>query len=146
MSALTQRNIKFDQRKVNQIVNHFSYVSEYLKTPTNEEENQKLIAFTRILKTSLQHQHNAEITELLDLIYKNINLYEKHAYPAEEQSPAEILEFLMQQHELTQSDLPEIGSQSHVSKILAGERNLTKEQIGKLAKRFGVSPAIFFHK
>jgi len=41
------------------------------------------------------------------------------------------------------SDLPEIGTQSHISKILSGERNLTKDQIGLLAKRFGVSPAVF---
>jgi HTH-type transcriptional regulator/antitoxin HigA len=57
---------------------------------------------------------------------------------------AEVLAFLMEQNNLTQSELPEIGSQSHVSKVLSGERNLTRDQIGDLSKRFGVSPAVFY--
>lgn len=58
-------------------------------------------------------------------------------------SPIEMLEFLMQEHNLGQSDLPEIGSQSLVSKILSGERHLTTDHIKKLSGRFGVSPVVF---
>jgi len=49
----------------------------------------------------------------------------------------------MEAHGLTQSDLPEIGSQGVVSEILSGERELNIRQIRRLAKRFGVSPAVF---
>jgi HTH-type transcriptional regulator/antitoxin HigA len=49
----------------------------------------------------------------------------------------------MKEHGLTQSDLPEIGSQGVVSEILAGARELNVRQIRRLAKRFGVSPAVF---
>lgn len=49
----------------------------------------------------------------------------------------------MQEHNLGQSDLPEIGSQSLVSKILSGERHLTTDHIKKLSGRFGVSPVVF---
>ena len=46
---------------------------------------------------------------------------------------------------LAQADLAEeIGAQPYVSDILRGKKTLTSEQIGKLAKRFGVSPAVFF--
>jgi len=46
---------------------------------------------------------------------------------------------------LTQADLEdEIGAQPYVSDILRGKKRLTSEQIGKLSKRFGVSPAVFF--
>ena len=50
----------------------------------------------------------------------------------------------MEDHHLTQADLPEISNQSLVSKILKGERSLTTEHIQKLSKRFHVSPAVFF--
>jgi len=50
----------------------------------------------------------------------------------------------MDEHSLGQGDLPEIGSQSLVSKILNGERQLTLEHIRSLSKRFGVSPTVFF--
>ena len=49
----------------------------------------------------------------------------------------------MEAHGLTQSELPEIGSQGVVSEILSGERDLNVRQIRRLAKRFGVSPAVF---
>jgi HTH-type transcriptional regulator/antitoxin HigA len=49
----------------------------------------------------------------------------------------------MAEHELRQSDFPEIGSQGVVSEILSNKRELNTRQIRKLAKRFGVSPAVF---
>lgn len=59
-------------------------------------------------------------------------------------SGVETLKLLMEQQGLGIADLPEIGSKSLVSKILNGERNLTRKHIDALAKRFGVSPALFF--
>lgn len=126
---------------IEKIIDYFSYVKKWLKTPTNEEENQRLINFAASLKN---HSKNTAVRDLLDMIYKNIDEYERHAYPVGHKSPADILEFLIEQHHLTQSDLPEIGSQSHVSKILSGERHLTSHQISALSKRFGISPAVFY--
>lgn len=54
------------------------------------------------------------------------------------------LKTLMEQYELGVADLPEIGSKSLVSKILHGERRLTRDHIDALSKRFGISPALFF--
>jgi HTH-type transcriptional regulator/antitoxin HigA len=42
----------------------------------------------------------------------------------------------MEAHGLTQSELPEIGSQGIVSEILSVERELNIRQIRRLAKRF----------
>jgi HTH-type transcriptional regulator/antitoxin HigA len=44
---------------------------------------------------------------------------------------------------LTQSDLPEIGSQGVVSEILRDKRKLNMRQVQALAARFNVSPAVF---
>lgn len=54
-----------------------------------------------------------------------------------------VLKTLINQHQLTLSDLPEIGSKSMVSRVLKGERKLTLEHIRKLSARFGISPALF---
>ena len=55
-----------------------------------------------------------------------------------------LLKVLMEQHGLGVADLPEIGSKSLVSRILNGNRNLTKKHIETLSHRFGISPALFF--
>ena len=48
------------------------------------------------------------------------------------------LAFLMEQHGLRQSDLPEVGAQSVVSAVLSGKRELNLRQTQALARRFGV--------
>ncbi len=54
------------------------------------------------------------------------------------------LKVIMEQHRLGMADLPEIGSKSLVSRILRGERRLTRDHIEALSKRFNLSPALFF--
>ena len=56
-----------------------------------------------------------------------------------------LLRLLMDQHKLGVADLPEIGSKSLVSKILnERDRQLTRQHIDALSKRFNISPALFF--
>lgn len=56
-----------------------------------------------------------------------------------------LLRVLMDQHGLGVADLPEIGSKSLVSKILnERDRQLTRQHIAALSRRFGISPALFF--
>lgn len=55
-----------------------------------------------------------------------------------------MLQVLMDQHGLGVADFPEIGDKSLVSRILSGSRNLTKNHITKLSKRFGIEPGMFF--
>ena len=54
------------------------------------------------------------------------------------------LKVIMEQHHLGVADLPEIGSKSLVSRILRGDRRLTRDHIEALSQRFGISPALFF--
>ena len=54
------------------------------------------------------------------------------------------LKVIMEQHQLGVADLPEIGSKSLVSRILNGERRLTRNHIEALSKRFNINPALFF--
>ena len=80
---------------------------------------------------------------LLDTLGTLIAAYEEKHYSMPDSSGAEALSYLMDEHGLTQSDLPEIGSQGVVSEILNRKRELNVRQIGALAKRFHVSPVVF---
>ena len=80
---------------------------------------------------------------LLDTMGTVVHAWEEQHYPMPELVGAEALRFLMEEHDLTQSDLPEMGSQGVVSEILGGKRTLNVRQIRALSERFGVSPAVF---
>jgi HTH-type transcriptional regulator/antitoxin HigA len=83
------------------------------------------------------------MADLADAISVFIEKYEAEHVPIPAAKPAAVLKFLMREHGLRQSDLPEIGSQGVVSEVLAGKRELNARQIKRLAKRFGVSLAVF---
>ncbi|HJS18283.1 MAG TPA: helix-turn-helix domain-containing protein, partial [Anaerolineales bacterium] len=80
---------------------------------------------------------------LLDTLGTLIHAYEEENYPIPSVTGAEILRYMMKENGLTQSDLSEVGSQGVVSELLNGKRELNVRQIRALAKRFGVSTAVF---
>lgn len=83
------------------------------------------------------------LAELADALSVFIERYETEHERLPVASPVAVLRFLMEQHGLRQSDLPEIGSQGVVSDVMRGRRELNAGQIRRLAKRFGVSAAVF---
>ena len=80
---------------------------------------------------------------LLDTLGTLVHAFEEGMHKPPEAEPREVLDLLMQEHGLRQSDLPEIGSQGVVSEVLAGKRELNVRQIRALAKRFHVTPGVF---
>jgi HTH-type transcriptional regulator / antitoxin HigA len=72
-----------------------------------------------------------------------IRAYDKKHHSLPEATPVEVIRFLMEEHGLTQSELPEIGAQSVVSDILSGRRFLNPRQMRALGERFGVDPGAF---
>jgi len=55
----------------------------------------------------------------------------------------DVIRLLMQEHLLTQAELPEIGSQGIVSEVLSGKRDLNIRMIRRLSERFRVDPKVF---
>jgi len=82
----------------------------------------------------------ADLAEALGVF---VEAYDKTHYQTPNPSPRAMLRFLMEQHDLRQSDLPEIGSQGVVSEIISGKRSLNVRQISRLAKRFNVTSSVF---
>ena len=84
------------------------------------------------------------LMSLLDLITKQIEAYEAKHEAMPDATPVTVLRYLMEEHGLKQTDLAgELGGQSIVSSILHGKRELNARQVKALARRFGVSPAVF---
>jgi HTH-type transcriptional regulator/antitoxin HigA len=86
------------------------------------------------------HPQHSLFMMLSDLIYA----YDQRHYPIPNVQGVQVLRFLMDQHDLKQTQIPEIGTQSVVSEILAGKRSLTVDHIRNLSERFGISPNSFF--
>ena len=88
---------------------------------------------------------------LIEILSASIERWENHAEEFSEFNQRiqalddiDTLKLLMQQHGLGIADVPEIGSNTLVSKVINRKRNLTRNHIEALSKRFGVSPALFF--
>lgn len=83
------------------------------------------------------------LMELVDIVGDLVENYESTHDSLPVTTGLDALKFLIEQHNLKQTDLPEIGSQGVVSEVLAGKRELNVRQIRALAQRFSVSPATF---
>ena len=110
--------------------------------------------FKEIMVQAIRELKNGMLTdEQLEGLRKYVEMlkmvlaeYESRHFAFEKPAVMEILEFLKTSNNLTQADIAEIlgVSQAQVSRILGGERELTREQIRKLSQKFNVSPALFF--
>jgi HTH-type transcriptional regulator/antitoxin HigA len=83
--------------------------------------------------------------EAIELLTVLIDRYESDHYPIPSAEPADVLRFLLDQNSLSQRDIAaELGSESTVSLVLAGKRQLNRDHIARLSRRFHISPAVFF--
>lgn len=121
---------------------HWAAVSPLL-TIRNEREYDLAVERLNSLLDEIGTNQLHPLYTLLDALGTVLHAYEEQHHPIPECSGAEVLRSLMEEHDLKQSDLPEIGSQGVVSEILNGKRELNVRQIRVLAKRFHVSPAVF---
>ena len=115
----------------------------YINIPSNEKEYAFLLKVVEELMETSRFRQDERAIKLLKLIARNIETYEQKHYPSKAVSSAEVLAFLMEEHGLGQNDLPEIGGQSLISKILNGKRQLTVSHIKFLSEKFHVSPLVF---
>ena len=107
----------------------------------------------RALELSLElHQKFEALTapeiDYFDILTDVIEKYEDkhHRIDTSNIKPHETLQYLMQEHGLTKSDLKILldVSPRTVSELTNGKRGLTVKQLETLAVRFHVSPALFF--
>ncbi|RJP53179.1 MAG: transcriptional regulator [Anaerolineaceae bacterium] len=126
----------------NELRTHWANIASLLLI-RNEREYNAAVKRLNALLDEIGDNEKHPLYGLLDTLGSLIALYEEEHYPIPDATGADVLHFLMDEHGLAQSDLPEIGSQGVVSEILNGKRELNVRQIRGLAKRFKVSPAVF---
>jgi HTH-type transcriptional regulator/antitoxin HigA len=78
---------------------------------------------------------------LLGLLFSLVREYEQRSFPRKKSTPAEMLEFLMEQNKLAPADLPLPANR--VSEILPGKRDGSSSRQKRLGAFFYVSPAAF---
>lgn len=118
----------------------------------NDEAYADSLDMVAYLMELVGEDHERSENLLITILGHAIKEYESHdpemvAFEREVEvghSDVAMLRLIIEQNQLTLSDLPEIGHKSLVSKILSGERHLTKSHIEKLCKRFHLDPGLFF--
>lgn len=84
------------------------------------------------------------LADLLEIVGDIIAVYEGRHHPIADAEPREVLRLLIEQNNLQQKDLAtELGSQSVVSEVLSGKREINARQAKALGVRFAVSPGAF---
>ncbi|KII31827.1 transcriptional regulator [Pseudomonas fluorescens] len=122
---------------------HWEFVSPVLRKPKNEDDYDMLVRALDELLEMTGDDETHPLMSLVDIIGDWIEEWDNKHHPMPKPSGADVLGYLMREHGLTQSDLPGVGTQSVVSEILSGKRQLNLRQIRWLAERFGVSVETF---
>jgi HTH-type transcriptional regulator/antitoxin HigA len=83
--------------------------------------------------------------DYLDVLTDLVEAYEAVHYPEPVVADADMLRFLIEIKDVAQSDVAKGAgiAESTISEVLSGKRKLNRSQIGKLARYFRVSPAVF---
>ncbi len=121
---------------------HWAALRPFL-TIQNEQDYDRLVNQLNELLDEVGPDETHPLYEFLDTLGTILHAYEEAYHPMPGSSGVDVLRFLMEEHDLHQSDLPEIGSQGVVSEILSQKREFNVRQIRALAERFHVSPAVF---
>jgi HTH-type transcriptional regulator/antitoxin HigA len=98
-----------------------------------------------LLQELLRRERDDGAQAYLDVLTDLVAVYEDEHVPIADVSEADVPRELMRSNALSQTDLARrVGiAQSTISAVLTGARYLTKGQILKLARFFGVAPAAF---
>ncbi len=121
---------------------HWTNIAPLL-TIGNEREYNAAVKRLNELLDEIGDNEKHPLYGLLDTLGTLVHACEEEHYPIPEATGTEVLRFLMNEHGLTQSDLPEVGSQGVISEILNGKRELNVRQVRSLAEKFKVSSAVF---
>lgn len=134
--------------QVTELVSELNVRAPFLREILNDQEHDHALAFME----ELIEDYDTNLVAI-EALSNSIARYEAEAVSFSEFNQRELegdpavatLKVLMDQHNLNTTDFKnEIGGKSMVSQVLSGGKRLTRDHIERLAKRFGISPALFF--
>jgi HTH-type transcriptional regulator/antitoxin HigA len=130
-------------QEANDIIRIWPDIKSIFAVAHSEAEYDRQVSFLDSLLEEVGEDEGHPLASLIETVGSLVETYEAANLTEPEGSPADVLNYLMQEHCVRQGDLPEIGSQGVVSEILSGKRRLNTRQVKALGLRFGVSPVVF---
>ncbi|MFK0734366.1 MAG: type II toxin-antitoxin system HigA family antitoxin [Gloeotrichia echinulata GP01] len=121
---------------------HWSAIAPLL-TIRNEEEYEQAIKRLNDLIDEIGTNEQHPLYNFLDTLGTLIEAYEAEHHSIPICSGSDVLAYLIEEHRLSLSDLPEIGTSETIEAILNKHQALTLSQIQQLAQRFQVEPQVF---
>ena len=131
------------EAQLENIANVWPQIKNIFSVPHTETEYNNIVSMLDNLIDEVGENEVHPLSSLMESLGNLIETYENKNTTTLSSNPIESLRFLMEEHNLKQSELPEIGSQGVVSEILKGTRNLNIRQIKKLSSKFNISPLVF---
>ena len=111
---------------------------------SDEEQYDALLQTLRgLLVKSRRMSAEQKLFELLQLLIEDYD--RRHGMPPDDSTPAEILEFLVEESGKPANQLlaPIFSQRSHINEALNGKRHISATQAHKLGKLFNVKPGSF---
>ena len=109
----------------------------------SEAEYEAAVERLNALLDEIGTNQNHPLYSLLDTLGTLVHTYEAEHHVIPGSSGPEVLKYMMEEHGVSAPNLPEVGPPEAIEKYLAGELELSIEQVRALARRFHVSPAAF---
>ena len=131
------------EAQLENIANVWPQIKNFFSVPHTETEYNNLVSMLDNLIDEVGENEEHPLSSLMESLSNLIETYEDKNIPTLSSNPIESLRYLMKEHKLKQSELPEIGSQGVVSERLKGTRNLNIRKIKKLSSKFNISPLVF---
>ncbi len=109
----------------------------------SEPQYKRALEALDVLLDATDNDEKHPLADMLETLGELIHVYEEEHLPMDDARGVDVIRLLMQEHQLTQADLPEVGSQGIVSEVLSGKRELNIRMIRRLSDRFRVDPKVF---
>ncbi|ARB46057.1 MULTISPECIES: helix-turn-helix domain-containing protein [Alloalcanivorax] len=128
---------------LDQAAMHWAHIAPLLDEPESEADYDAKVEALDELLDAIGDDEQHSLASLAARLGDVIKAYDETHRPMSDVAGIDVLRYLMREHGVNQSQLPEIGAQSVVSSILSGRRTLNWRQICALSERFGVPTDAF---
>ena len=134
-----------DEGTLEAIASRYQALSELLplRALRSEADYDRAVAVLDNLLDAGAADEQHPLADLVNVLGQFISAYDEQYYPLEDVPASATLRLLMEQHNLGDAELPEIGAPFIVAEVLSGARVLTVSQINALAQRFNVPGSVF---
>jgi HTH-type transcriptional regulator/antitoxin HigA len=122
---------------------HWMHVAPLLAMPSSDSEYDRLAAQLDEILAEVGDDEDHPLALLASRMGDLVEAYDEERRPLPDVSGVDALRYLMEEHGLGQSALPDVGAQSVVSEILSGKRHINLRQARALSERFGLPATVF---